>query len=141
MTPPEAPTDGNTAAERDTPPAVSLRLEVIQKRADFQRAARAAHVAKPGFVLQMRKRGAAEPPGADVMRMGFTCSKKVGNAVARNRAKRRLREIARLGLGANGKPGHDYVLIGRKGATATLPFAQLQADFQSALKRLHHTRS
>ena len=141
MTPPEAPTDGTIAAERDTPPAVSLRLQILAKRADFQRAARAAHIAKPGFVLQMRKRSAIEPPGPDVTRMGFTCSKKVGNAVARNRAKRRLREVARLGLPTLGKPGHDYVLIGRKGATASLPFAQLQADFQSALKHLHRHKT
>jgi len=137
MTPPEAPTDGSNAAIGDAPPAVSLRLITLTKRADFQRASRAAHVAKPGFVVQMRKRRTEEPPGPDVIRVGFTCSKKVGNAVARNRAKRRLREIARLVLPQLGLPGHDYVLIGRKGATANLPFAQLQSDFREALDILH----
>ncbi|NNK15792.1 MAG: ribonuclease P protein component [Sulfitobacter sp.] len=133
MTPPEAPTDGSDAAIGDMPPAVSLRLITLTKRADFQRASRAAHVAKPGFVLQMRKRRDDEPPGPDVIRVGFTCSKKVGNAVARNRAKRRLREIARLILPQVGLPGHDYVLIGRRGATADLPFTQLKSDFRAAL--------
>ncbi|KIN70647.1 Ribonuclease P protein component [Sulfitobacter noctilucae] len=129
--------DGNLASAADIPPAVLSRLHMLTQRADFQRATRAPHAAKPGFVLQMRKRRADEPVAPDVIRTGFTCSKKVGNAVARNRAKRRLREIARLALPQLGLPGHDYVLIGRKGATADLPFAQLQADFTAALSVLH----
>ncbi len=140
MTPPEAPKDGNIAAEGITPPAVSVRLETLTKRADFQRATRSPHVAKPGFVLQMRKRRVDEPAAPDTIRTGFTCSKKVGNAVARNRAKRRLREIARLALPIHGQPGNDYVLVGRKNVTATLPFAQLQSDFLHALNILHGTR-
>ncbi|NNE52874.1 MAG: ribonuclease P protein component [Sulfitobacter sp.] len=137
MTPPEAPIVGKDASTGDMPPAVSLRLEVLRKRPDFQRAARAAHVAKPGFVVQMRERRSDEVPGQDVIRVGFTCSKKVGNAVARNRAKRRLREIARLALPTEGRGGMDYVLIGRKDKTADLPFAQLRDDFSDALKTLH----
>ena len=73
------------------------------------------------------------------IRVGYTCSKKVGNAVARNRAKRRLREIARAVLPAQGKCGHDYVLIGRRTATATLPFATLLGDLEKALGVLHGT--
>ena len=57
--------------------------------------------------------------------------------MARNRAKRRLREIARLGLTSGGRAGWDYVLIGRAEKTARLPFAQLQADLQTALARIH----
>ncbi len=139
MTPPEAPSDGSIAAAGNTPPAVSLRFETLTQRADFQRASRAAHVAKPGFVLQMRKRNPDEAP-VDLVRQGFTCSKKVGNAVERNRAKRRLREIARLALPQHALPGHDYVLIGRKRATATLCFATLQSDFLHALAILHGKR-
>lgn len=129
--------DGSIAATGNTPPAVSVRMVVLTNRADFQRATRAAHVAKPGFILQMRRRKGDEPVPTETIRVGFTCSKKVGNAVARNRAKRRLREIARLSLPQNGLPGHDYVLVGRKGATADLPFSQLQSDFQHALTILH----
>jgi len=141
MTPPEAPKDGTDAKLRDTPPAVSSCLTVLTKRPDFQRASRAAHTATPGFVVQMRKRREGETPEApDQVRVGFTCSKKVGNAVARNRAKRRLREVARLTLPQQGKPGHDYVLIGRKNATADLPFDQLLADFHKALGILHGKR-
>mgnify|MGYP005992574805 FL=1 len=65
------------------------------------------------------------------------CSKKVGNAVARNRAKRRLREIARLTLPEQGRDGMDYVLVGRQGATASLPFDQMRADLSKALDILH----
>ena len=83
----------------------------------------------PGFILQIRNRGDDDPR----IRVGFTCSKKVGNAVARNRAKRRLREIARLVLPQHGAPGHDYVLIGRAGVTATRPFEQMLDDLRKAL--------
>ncbi|MEM9578841.1 MAG: ribonuclease P protein component [Pseudomonadota bacterium] len=135
MIPSQAPLTG-TAKDEDRPAAVSLRLKTLTKRADFLRAARGPRVAMPGFVLQMRKR-----PGQDVMgmRVGFTCSKKVGNAVARNRAKRRLREIARLVLPEMGREGMDYVLIGRAGTTASRPFEQLRADLETALHKLHGT--
>ncbi len=85
------------------------------------------------MMVQARKRG----DGTDTMRVGFTCSKKVGNAVARNRAKRRLREVARLVLPRYGRPGWDYVLIGRSEATAAREFQALQQDLVYALKKVH----
>ncbi len=90
----------------------------------------------PGFVLQARRRGADEPQLPPI-RVGFTCSKKVGNAVARNRAKRRLREIARLVLPGAGQGGWDYVLIGRAGTTAERNLARMQDDLRTALRKVH----
>lgn len=117
------------AAERDSAADfLCVTLVTLTQRADFLRAARGPRKATPGFILQMRDRRDEDP----AIRVGFTCSKKVGNAVARNRAKRRLREIARLTLPTCGKPGFDYVLIGRAGHTATLPFDQLLADLRRA---------
>ncbi|KMW60094.1 Ribonuclease P protein component [Candidatus Rhodobacter oscarellae] len=113
-------------------PAPLLRLSVLKKRADFLRAARGRRQATPGFVLQGWNRKDPDPP-----RVGFTCSKKVGNAVARNRAKRRLREIAQLELRQAGQPGWDYVLIGRHQVTAARDFVQLREDLQRALNALH----
>ncbi|WP_298845040.1 ribonuclease P protein component [uncultured Roseobacter sp.] len=115
--------------------AASLRaVTTLRKRHDFLLAARALHVSKPGFVLQMRRHAAENASG---MRVGFTCSKKVGNAVQRNRAKRRLREIARAVLPHKGLADTDYVLIGRRDKTASLPFDRLKADLESAIDNLH----
>lgn len=133
MTPPEAPDD-----EPGTlPPAVSVCLKTLQNRPDFLAAARARRQGTASMMVQARKRGASEPVDPAVIRVGFTCSKKVGNAVARNRAKRRLREVARSILPVEGRPGWDYVLIGRAGATADRPYASLLQDLRYALKKLH----
>ena len=109
-----------------------LVLERLKQRKDFLRLAHAKRVHSTSFVLQARDRGDAQ-----VLRVGFTCSKKVGNAVARNRAKRRLREAARAILPAMGHDGWDYVLVGRPGVTAERPFDALKDDLSTALARIH----
>ena len=88
----------------------------------------------PGFVLQTAP-VPAELAGPAI-RVGFTVSRKVGNAVARNRAKRRLRAAAHELLPLLGRPGHDYVLVAR-GTTVARPFAALLSDITTAMKSAH----
>ena len=120
--------------QRPIPSSAGLRP--ILKRADFLRAARALRQGTPGFLLQARRRGPQEPATAPI-RFGLTCSKKLGNAVVRNRARRRLRALARAVLPEAGRPGWDYVLVGRPDTTVSRGFAALETDLRSALARLH----
>jgi ribonuclease P protein component len=87
----------------------------------------------PGFVLQ------AAPVPADLtptaVRVGFTVSRKVGNAVIRNRVRRRLREIARMVIPEQARPDLDYVLVGRQGALGR-DFAMMRQELVEALRRL-----
>ena len=85
-------------------------------------------------MLQARKRTDSGPA-----RLGFTVSKKVGNAVERNRVRRRLREIVRLSPAERMRAGHDYVLIGRR-AALRVPFERIARDFEGALRRVHAGR-
>ena len=106
-----------------------MKLPRMKKRRDFLRAAqRGKRAARPGLVSQ------ALPETGGPMRLGFTVTKKVGNAVVRNRTKRRLREAARLLLGPTPPEGWDIVLIGRD-ETRSRPFAQLQGDLRGALRQ------
>lgn len=85
--------------------------------------------------MQARNRGDDGEP-----RIGFTVTRKLGNAVARNRIKRRLREAVRTASGLDLKRGHDYVFIGRA-ATATQDFEALTRDLVSATQRLNEGKS
>lgn len=98
----------------------------------------------PGVVVQALPRNgdAGSAPGHDgysdapAIRLGITVSRKVGNAVQRNRARRRLRAAAWTVLPEVGRPGYDYVIIGRR-ATLTRPYADLLADLRTAVRKLN----
>ncbi len=113
----------------------------LRTRPEFLRVAGARRkCVKPGLILQVRSRAAGrnvacEGEGASEIRVGFTASRKVGTAVARNRARRRLRAAAREIMTDHAAPGHDYVLIARR-QTLTRSYAGLVRDLESALKRL-----
>lgn len=106
-------------------------MERLRQRADFLAAAAGTKIPAAAFVLQALPRSDQGP-----VRIGFTVSKKVGNAVERNRVRRRLREIVRLSRADALRPGHDYVLVGRRAALA-LPFDRMMQEFDGALRRVH----
>jgi ribonuclease P protein component len=104
--------------------------ERLKRRAEFLRVAQRGDKAPAaGLILQSLRRGDAGPA-----RIGFTVTRKVGNAVVRNRTRRRLKEAARLVLKEVDVDGVDLVLIGR-GATRGRRFADLIADLKGALGR------
>ena len=133
MTPPQEQLPGIAAAAQPAVASCGFVLETLQNRPDFLRAAQARRQGTAGFLLQARARGDDKP----LVRIGFTASKKIGNAVARNFAKRRLRELARAVLPGLARPGWDYVLVARPGATTTRSFALLLTDLATALRSLH----
>lgn len=132
--PPEASNARGCVMERPDPSAAPLppaapRLDRLKKRREFLRtASRGKRAARPGLVLQ------ALPVAEASLRLGFTVTKKIGNAVVRNRARRRLKEAARLTLPSMGLSGWDLVLIGRD-ATAERPFPLLIEDLRAALRQ------
>jgi len=118
-------------------------LARLTRRPEFLRTAAAQRKwVTPGVIVQARARqpGEAADDGdqetADTVRVGLTISRKVGNAVKRNRARRRLRALARDILPRDGRPGTDYVLIGRR-ATPTRPARDLRGDLETAVRKVN----
>lgn len=128
--------------------------ERLKRRRDFLSVARTGRKwVAPGLILQIRPHmevsgatrrrgngtngGVAGPPESDggTLRVGFTVSRKVGGAVVRNRARRRLRAAVQAVMPGHAAPGHDYVVIGRR-ATVARRFTALRDDLEMALRRL-----
>ena len=102
--------------------------DIIKRRSDFLAANNGLRVARPGFVLLAR------PNGLEQMRFGITVTKKIGNAVVRNRMKRRFRALLRELLPTHGLPASDHVLIGRDSGVER-EFGALREELLAALTR------
>nr|WP_296222012.1 ribonuclease P protein component [uncultured Sphingomonas sp.] len=105
-------------------------MQTLTRRRDFLAANAGERAPMPGFVLLVRPRN----DGDATIRVGYTVTKKIGNAVVRNRMRRRLRALARELLPSDGVPGADHVLIGRMGGIER-DYASLRAEFGKALRK------
>jgi len=111
--------------------ALPANIRHLRKRWQFLACAKGKSLARGGLVIQILPR----PDGDPAIGVGFTATKKVGGAVVRNRAKRRMREVARQLLPLHGSPSHDYVFVARAGA-AERAWPRLLDDAKSALLAL-----
>ena len=108
-------------------------MERLRQRADFLAVASGARVQAPAFTLQSRRRDDLGP-----IRIGFTVTKKNGNAPERNRIRRRLREVVKRVDRVAMRPHSDYVLVGRR-AALTRDFADMVNDLRTALGRIERS--
>jgi ribonuclease P protein component len=106
-------------------------MELLKHRTDFRAAASGMRAQSSAFVLQARRRS-----DEGSARVGFTVSRQVGNAVERNRVRRRLRELMRLSRPGSLHIGHDYVLVGRRTALK-VPFGEMMQELDAVLNRVH----
>ncbi len=113
-------------------------MERLKKRSDFLRTAKGFKRVMPGLVLQARSRHAGNGDGYHA-RIGYTASRRVGGAVQRNRARRRLREAVRAVFISRAKPDFDYVLIARQG-TLTRRWPDLVRDLETAAETIHRKK-
>ncbi len=121
-----------------------LNLDTLRKRADFLRLNKGRRFSAAGLVLQAALTPSDLTPngtaGGSQVRLGLTVTKKIGNAVVRNRVRRRLREAARAVFPVAGRAGYDYVLIARAGSR-TRPVEALKTDIERALVAVHKPKT
>jgi ribonuclease P protein component len=117
-----------------SPPAPPKPPGRLKQRAEFLQVGRGIRVHLPLFSLQAAKRPADGLPRVDAARVGLTVTKKTGNAVERNRIRRRLREALRHAKALSTEPDTDYVIVARREAL-TVPFVRLVADLETAVRK------
>lgn len=115
---------------------IEERTVSLRKRADFLLAQKGRKSVRNCLILQARDRRDGTPQ----IRTGLTVSRKVGNAVERNRVRRRLREAVRAVAPRNGRSGHDYVVVGRRNALQA-PYRAIVADLAAAFLSVHRDLS
>lgn len=115
-------------------------LETMRKRAEFLAVRGGSRWSAPAFVLETKERRSTPddlPCPAPGARFGFTITKKIGNAVVRNKIRRRLKAALEPLVDRLAQPSNDYVVVARR-AAFDIPFATLQKDLERALQRVHH---
>ena len=135
---PCAPVESGGAEQAPPVPVSNIpatNIEVIRKRPDFLAANRGKRFVTSSFVLLAHKRRAEHPAASGSVRFGITVTKKIGNAVTRNRMKRRFRALLAETLPHYGISGADHIMIGRK-EQKERDFSAMKADLEKALKHL-----
>ena len=115
-----------------------MDIQTIKKRRDFLKGNNAPYAAMKSVVVQCYVRSDEVVETDECVMMGITCSKKVGNAVIRNRAKRRLREAGKIVLKEIGVKKTNYIFIARKDQTVKVKFNELCNDIEKGIKKIHN---
>lgn len=139
MSPPAAPAAASASARREygsgaksTAPAIRGPVGRLVKRSEFLAARRGKKSRGPYFLIESIDRGDGGPP-----RVGFTVTKKVGNAVTRNRIRRRLKEACRVYAGGDMAVGRDYVIVGRR-EILHISFDTLKDELARRIRGISH---
>ena len=114
-----------------------MDIQTIKKRRDFLKGNNSPYAAMKSVVVQSYVRTDEVVETDDSVMMGITCSKKVGNAVMRNRAKRRLREAGKIVLKEIGVKKTNYIFIARKDQTINVKFSELCNDIENAIDKIY----
>ena len=113
-----------------------MKIQTIKKRKDFLKGNASPYSAMNSVIVQSYSRSDGTPDDTFI-KLGITCSKKIGNAVLRNKAKRRLREAGKIVLEKIGKSNRNYILIARKDITIKIKFCDLCNDIEDGIKKIY----